>query len=121
MAKEYNLSKTQYLRLQGYLYDLHQSGKVCVFADLSGHVDWLEIRVVDSKRDYDRRLYDKTIYIASEYAPEQTDKELVTSIIADIDEAVLNKEVRLKELQEALEVAEKTKYEELKAKFEGEL
>lgn len=73
MAKEHNLSKTQYLLLHGYLYDLHP------------------------------------------------DKELVDSIMADIDEAVLNKEVRLKELQEAREVAEKTRYEELKAKYEGEL
>ena len=121
MAKEYNLSKTQYLRLQGYLYDLHQSGKVCVFAELWGHVDWFDIRIVGSKQNYTSTLYTRTTYISSEYTPEQTDKELVNSIIADIDEAVLDKEVRLKELQKALEVAERTKYEELKAKFEGEL
>ena len=112
------MSKTQYLRLQGYLYDLHLSGKVCVFIDLSGHVDWLEISVVSSKTDYHDVLFKKTLYVSTEWKPEESDKEIVDEIIAQIDDVVKNKVAKLAEIQKKREANEKAQYEKLKAKYE---
>ena len=118
MSNEHRMSKTQYLKLQGYLYDLHNSGKVCVFARLSGHVNWLEIDIATSKESYNEKLYGKTIRILTDYKPTETDKELVDEIIAAIEDVVNRKEEKIAELEEARESAEKARYEELKARYE---
>ena len=117
MSKTFNMSKTQYLRLQGYLYDLHISGEACVFSDLSGHVDWLEIMVASSKKAYKDMLFSKTIYISTEWKPEESDKKTVGEIIAQIDEVVKNKVAKLAEIQKKREADEKAQYEKLKAKY----
>lgn len=119
MSKTFNMSKTQYLRLQGYLYDLHMSGEVCVFSDLSGHVDWLQVRVTYSRQDYATVLFNETIYIVTDYKPDQTDKEIVDEIIARIDKGVKDKATKLAEIQEKREADEKAQYEKLKAKYEN--
>ena len=119
MNKTFNISKTQYLRLQGYLYDLHISGEACVFSDFSGHVDWFQIRVVSSKKAYDDVLFDKTLYISTEWKPEESDKKTVDEIIAQIDEVVKNKVAKLAEIHEKREAEEKAQYEKLKAKYEA--
>ena len=117
MSGEYRMSKTQYLRLQGYLYDLHTSGKVCVFASLTGHVDWFEIRITPSNEDYSEGLYEIMVYVSTDYKPNKADKETVDEIIADIEAAVNRKDEKITELEKARESAEKAKYEELKAKY----
>lgn len=114
----YVMSKTQYLRIQSYLYDLHQSGKVCVFVDFMGHVDWLTIRIAASKDDYNSVLYRDDIYTTVDYKPEETDKQMVDAIISAINKAIENQENKLHEIQKEREAAEKAKYEELKAKYE---
>ena len=119
MIRQYNMSKTQYLRLQGYLYDLHISGEVCVFSGLSGHVDWLDITVASSRRDYTDQLFKETVYVATDYKPDQTDKEIVDGIIARIDEVVKSKAVRQVEAQKRREADERKQYEKLKAKYEN--
>ena len=118
MKKKHYLSKTQYLRLQGYLYDLHKSGEACVFSDMSGHVDWLRIRVVNSTEDYTAVLFDTTLYVGTEYKPDRTDTEVVDDIITSIKEVLEDRKNILKQQQIALEEAERKKYEELKAKFD---
>ena len=117
MSKTFNMSKTQYLRLQGYLYDLHISGEACVFSSLSGHVDWLEMQVVSSKEAYNDVLFDKTLYISTEWKPEESDKETVDEIIAQVDKVVKNKATELAEIQKKREADEKAQYEKLKAKY----
>ena len=117
--RQYNMSKTQYLRLQGYLYDLHISDEVCVFSELSGHVDWLDITVVSNRRDYKDQLFKETVYVATYYKPDQTDKEIVDGIIARIDEVVKSKVVRQVEAQKRREADERKQYEKLKAKYEN--
>ena len=102
MSNEHRMSKTQYLRLQGYLYDLHNSDKVCVFASLTGHVDWFEIDITASKERYKEKLYDKMIQILTDYKPTETDKELVDKIIADIEDAVNRKEEKIAQQEEVL-------------------
>ena len=118
MSKIFNMSKTQYLRLQGYLYDLNISGEACVFSDFSGHVDWLEISVANSKTGYHDVLFSKTLYVSTKWEPEESDKEIVDEIIAQIDDVVKNKVAKLAEIQKKREANEKAQYEKLKAKYE---
>ena len=99
MSKTFNMSKTQYLRLQGYLYDLHMSGKVCVFSELSGHVDWLNISVANNKTGYHDVLFNETLRVSTEWKPEESDKEIVDDIIAQIDDVVKNKVAKLAEIR----------------------
>ena len=120
MSKEWKLSKTQYLILQGYLYDIHLSGKACVFSELAGHVDGLCIRIVESKEKYNNHIYGSAAshrWIQGGWEKEQTSKQFVDGIISDIEEAMSKKEEILAEEKIEKEKKEREQYEELKRKF----
>lgn len=109
-----NINKTQYLRLQEYLIDLHNSEVCCVFIDFSGHVDWLRIEIAESKDLYMRKLYSKTVYTDS------LKKKKVDEIINEIEIVLLEKDKRIREAKNEEERVEYEKYLELKAKFGDE-
>lgn len=49
------MSKTRAAKLQeiiGLCMKVNEETKYCVFADFSGHVHWLDIRIASSKKDY---------------------------------------------------------------------
>lgn len=116
------IDKTEYLRLQGYLYDLHTSGKVCVFSELSGHTDTLAIRVVDSMKNYSDHIYgdygSRGIYISADYKRSETDKEIIDRVIDDIELSIEQRDTKIAQLEQQRLETRKKRYEELKAEFE---
>lgn len=120
----HKLSKTQYLRLQGYLYDIQISGRGCVFSDLSGHIDVLNIRIGASKSDYNTTLYgsfSNWIYLATDYQRPESDEDFVTRIIEEINEALLHSKKKIELAKKEAEGSERKQYEELKLKYGGGL
>ena len=101
----------QYVRLQKYLIELHQKGNVCVFADLSGHVDWVDVHITPSQEDYDVRLYQRTIYT------DCLTKKVVDDTIKVINNVLDNLEAKKKEIAAEKEQQERETYEKLKAKY----
>lgn len=117
------IDKKEYLRLQGYLYDLHSSGKVCIFSDFSGHVDQLSIRVGDSIKNYSTFLYGDyygsgDLKIATDYKRNKTDKEIIDTIIEDIEWSIQQRDSKIAEQKEKDLEYRKKRYEELKKEFE---
>ena len=45
-------------KLVEYLNEVYKRGDVCVFYNLSGHVDWFDIRIARSKEEYSKVLYE---------------------------------------------------------------
>ena len=121
---------TQIKRLTDYLVDLHMSGDVCVFWNLSGHVDQLELSIRNSQLQYGKTLYDTQFYIFNEnaekpsynedYLKKKDWKKFVDEIIEDIKYAIEQRSEKLEKLEAERAENERKRYEELKAKFETE-
>jgi len=45
-------------KLVEYLNEVYKRGDVCVFYNLSGHVDWIDVRIAYSKKQYSKVLYE---------------------------------------------------------------
>lgn len=74
-------------KLLKYLNNLQKQNEVCVFYSLSGHVDWIEIKIVKSRDNWSIKLYNKTIWhISSNEGLAKQAKET----IEEIEEVMLN-------------------------------
>jgi len=109
-------------RLCNYAIGLHLSGKVCVFIDMSGHVEWLAITIRKSIKEYDKVLGNWTVSFGKYYdgknRPPSVIKKHVTNIIKEMQSVVDNYEEALAKEQERTKQLELEKLEELKAKYE---
>lgn len=114
-------------RLFVYLFNLETKHEVCVFINLSGHVNWFDISITESEDKYNQILYSNRIRYQAQYHMYDDDilktidyKELVDDIISDIEEALEDRDNILYKLNKEREQRDREVYEKLKAKFEGE-
>lgn len=115
---------TQMARLHKYLLELQMSDRACVFADLSGHVDWLNVKVVESREDYQTALFERQITVPSsrddmEYLKKRDWKEYINEFIEDIEYSLTQRDEKIRKRAEEIEQNERKRFEELKAKFES--
>ena len=112
--------KSELNLLMQYAMELHLKNDLCVFIDMSGHVDWLEIKVAPNRNEYIDQLgswrirfrnYDKK-YISSASAKKQ-----VRDIIAELNFIVNNKEAVIAQAEQLKMESELKKLAELKKKY----
>lgn len=101
----------QYLRLQEYLIRLHKTGKVCVFAELSGHVDTFDIHITPSHEDYRTWIYDGRPWLSL------LSKQAVDRIIKEIEQLIANLETTKEKLAVEKEQRERETYLKLRKKY----
>ncbi len=101
----------QYLRLQEYLIRLHKTGKVCVFTELAGHVDWVDIHITPSHEDFATRLY------TAEPRLSCLSGKVVDGIINDIEKMLVNLEATKEQLAIEKEQQERETYLKLRKKY----
>jgi hypothetical protein len=101
----------QYLRLQEYLIRLHKTGKVCVFTELAGHVDWLDIHITPSHKDFTTRIYTAEPWLSN------LSSKVVDGIINDIEKMLVNLEATKKQLAAEKEQQERETYLKLRKKY----
>lgn len=110
-------------RLQKYLLELHLSRKVCVFSELSGHVDCLNVSIRHSIERYNTTLFEQEIRLPSEKfaslsSPKRNWTKYIDDVIENIEFAIMQRDRKLQEQDEAAKARERKYYEELKAKYE---
>ena len=111
MKKE---NRKQFLELIDKVLEIHDSNKVCVFLDISGHVDWFEIKFVESKNRYGVILWKSGVTdLYREDLPER-----LTAISEEVDSVMANIEKKREEAQKLLDKDEKTLFLKLKEKYE---
>lgn len=101
----------QYLRLQEYLIMLHKTGKVCVFTELAGHVDWVDIHITPSHEDFATRLYEANPYLS------YLSKREVDRIIREIEQLLVDLEATKQQLAIEKEQQERETYLKLRKKY----
>jgi len=120
MTSKATSSEEELTRLCEYAIELELSGKVCVFISMSGHVNWLNIKIVESEDKYPNTFGSWTISYDTDYSgkkiPTSVIKKKVASIISEIKQVVYDLELEKAKLAE--EQLELQKLEELKAKYE---
>ncbi len=107
--------KKEITKLVDYLNEIYEKNKVCVFYDFSGHVDWINFSLRDSKTNYEKVLYYSTIHYLR-------DKEELTSIvekhIEEMNKVLKNLSEARRKATLAIQAEEKEKLKELKEKYE---
>lgn len=101
----------QYLRLQEYLIRLHKTGKVCVFTELSGHVDWVDICITPSHEDYETRLYASYLWLSA------LNKRVVDKIIKEIEQLLTELDAAKEQRLAEEEKQEREMYLRLRKKY----
>lgn len=102
-------------RLVIYLNKVHKQGRVCVFYDLSGHVNWFSISLRDSKENYEKILYDTRITLN---VSKKELKEVVDEIIKDIYKILKNIPAAKRKATIEKQEEEKIELKRLKDKYE---
>jgi len=118
-----NMSK-ELARLFKYLMDLELSGKVCVFINMSGHVNWFECNICNNKTDYSDKFGRWTIGYKDydgKNIPASKIKLRVDTIIKEIEEILQDLDNVRKEKEEAKRTEELAQLERLKVKYEEQL
>lgn len=114
-------------RLFKHLLELETKENVCVFFNMSGHVNSITITVADSEDHYGRELYGTEINYAAivskwndgrEYLSKRDWKEFVDDIILDIEDAIKDREAKVEKIKAETEKSERATLERLKAKYE---
>jgi len=109
-------------RLCNYAIGLQLSGKVCVFIDFSGHVEWVTVSLKKSIKEYDKILDSWTISFGNYYdgksRPPSVVKKHVSDVIKEMQTVVDNYEAAVAKEQEETKQREIEKLAELKAKYE---
>ena len=103
-----------------YLNNLYYENTICVFYRLSGHVNWLEFSIRESKKLYGRILYSNTIMLYDYYGkkiPESKIRSRVNTEIKEINTIIDNLETSIAKWNESVKQDELAKLAELKAKY----
>jgi len=102
--------------LVDYLHKIHKSGKICVFINYSGHVDWMTVSLALSKERYGSELGRFTISFHTGIGVAGISDQVVDAF-QKIKDILKRKDslVRKAEKEEAAE--EKAEFERLKKKY----
>jgi len=93
--------------------EINLNTDLCVFFEIWGHVEKIEVRISESKENYSNRIFKEYFYYDRKNCEESFDE-----MLKKIEEAVSNAKNLIKEGREKLEKKEREEYKKLKAKFE---
>ncbi len=97
-----------------YLNDLYERNDVCVFYELSGHVDWFEYKICESKKDYTHDLISGKIHLKDNYYDGTSLKDIIEQVKEKIEYAIIRRketveQLKLKEIEREKEMLRKLK------------